>query len=138
MPRHRCTKCRNPIRRAAVTRHSSGEDAWFHPDCWDEVCRSQQERYERRVESAGISALLAPYGKSAAANATLLVTEPQTDHPSEPAGDPTAAPTSDAPAIPEQPGTPDPEVSGAADDEPPADEENRGAPATELFRPGLA
>jgi hypothetical protein len=61
MQRHRCTKCRNPIRSVAVARHGETEDAWFHVDCWDEVCSSEQEKYEREVESGGIPALLEPY-----------------------------------------------------------------------------
>jgi hypothetical protein len=61
MERHRCTKCRNPIRSVAVARPGRGEDAWYHPDCWAEVCTSEQERYERSVQSSGLSALLAPY-----------------------------------------------------------------------------
>jgi hypothetical protein len=65
MQRHRCTKCRNPIRSVAVARIGETEDAWFHPDCWAEVCSSEQEQYEREVESAGISALLQPYAARA-------------------------------------------------------------------------
>jgi hypothetical protein len=74
MERHRCTKCRNPIRNVAVGRHGADDGAWYHPDCWDEVCSSEQERYERQVESGGLAALLAPYisagPTSAAASAT--------------------------------------------------------------------
>lgn len=61
MERHRCTKCRNPIRSVAVGRPGADDDAWYHPDCWVAVRDSEQERYERQVASAGISALLAPY-----------------------------------------------------------------------------
>jgi hypothetical protein len=61
MQRHRCTKCRNPIRSVAVARHGEAQDAWFHPDCWNEVCSSEQGRYERQVESGGLRALLEPY-----------------------------------------------------------------------------
>lgn len=62
MERHRCNKCRNPIRTLAVSRAGTGDDgAWFHLDCWDEVCSSEQEDYERQVSSQGLAALLAPY-----------------------------------------------------------------------------
>lgn len=67
MERHRCTKCRNPIRSVAVARPGRGEDAWYHPDCWGEVCTSEQEKYERQVQSTGLTALLAPYISSAPA-----------------------------------------------------------------------
>ena len=59
MERHRCTQCRNPIRSVAVSR--PGRDEWFHPDCWEEVCTSEQRKYEQQVESTGLTALLAPY-----------------------------------------------------------------------------
>ena len=62
MDRHRCSKCRNPIRNLAVSRAGAGDDdAWFHLDCWDQLCASEQENYERRVSSEGLAALLAPY-----------------------------------------------------------------------------
>lgn len=61
MQRHRCTKCRNPIRSLAVARQGDTDDDWFHPDCWAEVCSSVQENYERQVETDGVQALLAPY-----------------------------------------------------------------------------
>ncbi|HSE09685.1 MAG TPA: hypothetical protein VLB29_13550 [Nocardioidaceae bacterium] len=59
MERHRCTKCRNPIRCVAVSRR--GGEAWYHPDCWVEVRSFEQEGYEERVRTSGINALLAPY-----------------------------------------------------------------------------
>ena len=61
MQRHRCTKCRNPIRSLAVARQGDDADDWFHPDCWAEVCISEQADYERQVETDGVQALLAPY-----------------------------------------------------------------------------
>ncbi|HEX6248227.1 MAG TPA: hypothetical protein VFZ64_10180 [Nocardioidaceae bacterium] len=61
MERHRCGKCRNPIRQVGTARRGSGEDAWYHPDCWVEVCATEQENYQREVESVGLAALLAPY-----------------------------------------------------------------------------
>jgi hypothetical protein len=67
MERHRCTKCRNPIRSVAVARPGAGDDAWYHPDCWVEVRSSEQESYENRVRTAGLSALLAPYLSAAPA-----------------------------------------------------------------------
>ena len=36
-------------------------DAWFHADCWAEVCSSEQANYERQVACRGLVALLAPY-----------------------------------------------------------------------------
>ena len=71
MDRHRCTKCRNPIRNVAVSR--PGRDEWYHADCWEEVCTSEQRRYEQQVESTGLSALLAPY----LSRASLGEPEPQ-------------------------------------------------------------
>ena len=67
MERHRCTKCRNPIRNLAVARPGAADDAWYHPDCWDEVCSTEQERYENQVRSDGLAALLAPYVSTAPA-----------------------------------------------------------------------
>jgi hypothetical protein len=64
MERHRCTKCRNPIRNVAVARPGASDDEWYHPDCWQEVCSFEQTRYERQVQSTGLSALLAPYAPS--------------------------------------------------------------------------
>lgn len=64
MDRHRCTKCRNPIRDVGVSR--PGRDEWYHVDCWEEVCTSEQRRYEQQVESTGLTALLAPYLSRAA------------------------------------------------------------------------
>lgn len=61
MERHRCTRCRNPIRSVAVARPGRDQEDWYHPDCWADVCSSEQERYERQVESVGLAALLAPY-----------------------------------------------------------------------------
>ena len=61
MERHRCTKCRNPIRSGAVARPGAGVDAWYHPACWAEVGSFEQENYEQQVRSSGLSALLAPY-----------------------------------------------------------------------------
>ncbi|HEU4513639.1 MAG TPA: hypothetical protein VFR87_11095 [Nocardioidaceae bacterium] len=69
MERHRCTKCRNPIRSVAVARQGGGEDAWYHADCWAEVCTSEQEKYERQVQNVGLTALLAPYISGAPAGA---------------------------------------------------------------------
>lgn len=63
MERHRCTHCRNPIRNVAVA-CDGDEDRWYHPDCWDVVCASEQERYQRAVREDGLSALLAPYVSS--------------------------------------------------------------------------
>jgi hypothetical protein len=40
----------------------AASDDWYHPDCWAEACRCQQEEYERQVRAAGLEALLAPYG----------------------------------------------------------------------------
>ena len=60
MERHRCTKCRNPIRSVAVGRPGADDDAWYHPDCWAEACASEQENYERQVRAVGLEALLAP------------------------------------------------------------------------------
>jgi len=71
MPRHRCTKCRNPIRSVAVARPGAGEDAWYHPDCWAEVCTSEQENYERQVRAVGLEALFAPYVSATVAAATI-------------------------------------------------------------------
>ncbi len=65
MERHRCTKCRNPIRSAPVARPGGGADAWYHADCWEEVCTSEQQTYEREVQDVGLAALLAPYISSA-------------------------------------------------------------------------
>jgi hypothetical protein len=73
MERHRCTKCRNPIRSVAVGRQGRGDDTWYHPDCWAEVCTSEQEKYEQQVESVGLSALLAPYISGAPAGAAAEV-----------------------------------------------------------------
>ena len=67
MERHRCTKCRNPIRNLSVSRPGAGENTWYHPDCWAELCTSEQERYEKQVRDSGLSALLAPYFHAAAA-----------------------------------------------------------------------
>lgn len=61
MQRQRCTHCRNPIRNLAVARPGADEESWYHPDCWDEVCSSEQERYEEQVATGGLAALLAPY-----------------------------------------------------------------------------
>ncbi len=61
MERHRCTICRNPIRCLAVARPGAAEDAWYHPDCWAELCSSEQQRYETEVRDSGLAALLAPY-----------------------------------------------------------------------------
>jgi hypothetical protein len=78
MTRHRCTECRNPIRSLAVARPGAHEDAWYHPDCWARVCTSEQEKYERRVESGGLAALLAPY-LSLAVAPTAPVRAPHVD-----------------------------------------------------------
>jgi hypothetical protein len=59
MERHRCTRCRNPIRTMPVRGRDT--DAWFHADCWAEACSSEQEDYERQVACRGLVALLAPY-----------------------------------------------------------------------------
>jgi hypothetical protein len=63
--RHRCTTCRNPIRHGGVARPGSGagsrEQAWFHEDCWAQVCGAEQHEYERRIQEDGLAALLAPY-----------------------------------------------------------------------------
>ena len=75
MERHRCTKCRNPIRSVAVARPGQGGDAWYHPDCWADVCTSEQEKYERQVQSTGLTALLAPYISSAPAAAPAASAE---------------------------------------------------------------
>ena len=61
MARHRCTICRNPIRNVAVARPAAAEDAWYHQDCWAELCSSEQQRYETEVRDSGLAALLAPY-----------------------------------------------------------------------------
>ena len=61
MQRHRCTKCRNPIRSVAVARPGATDSEWYHPDCWAEVRSCEQERYERSVQATGLEALLAPY-----------------------------------------------------------------------------
>jgi len=65
MERHRCTSCRNPIRHGGVARPrsgpDSGEDAWFHEDCWAQVCSAEQDDYARRIQENGLAALLAPY-----------------------------------------------------------------------------
>jgi hypothetical protein len=73
MQRHRCNRCRNPIRSVAVARPGATEDAaWYHPDCWAEVCSSEQEKYERQVQAVGISALLEPYVPGGRAQAPTL------------------------------------------------------------------
>jgi hypothetical protein len=61
MQRHRCTKCRNPIRAVAVPGTGGADGAWYHPDCWEDVRASEQRDYEEQVEAAGLSALIAPY-----------------------------------------------------------------------------
>lgn len=63
MERHRCAKCRNPIRRGGdVSTSSSGpQESWFHPDCWATVQTAKQKDYLRQVELRGLEALLAPY-----------------------------------------------------------------------------
>jgi hypothetical protein len=69
MERHRCTTCRNPIRHGGVARprpgagagSDAGEEAWFHEDCWAQVCSAEQDDYERRIRENGLAALLAPY-----------------------------------------------------------------------------
>ena len=80
MERHRCTKCRNPIRSIAVARPGVGDDAWYHPDCWAEVRGFEQENYEREVRSTGISALLAPYISAPAAEVAVSAT-PRSEQP---------------------------------------------------------
>lgn len=61
MDRPRCTRCRNPIRHTTAARRGSEGDSWYHPDCWAELCASEQEKYAQEVESSGLVALLAPY-----------------------------------------------------------------------------
>jgi len=61
MQRHRCTKCRNPIRGVAVPGTVGPDGTWYHPDCWQDVCASEQRDYEEQVQVAGLSALIAPY-----------------------------------------------------------------------------
>ena len=61
MQRHRCTKCRNPIRGIAVSGPGAAASDWYHSDCWADVRASGQRDYEENVRSGGLSALLAPY-----------------------------------------------------------------------------
>jgi hypothetical protein len=60
MERHRCTKCRNPIRNVAVSR-AGADGGWYHADCWDSLWANEQESYEQAVRVGGLAALLAPY-----------------------------------------------------------------------------
>ena len=74
MQRHRCTKCRNPIRNLAVARPGTAAEEWYHPDCWSDLCRTEQQRYEQQVRDGGLSALLAPYFYPRPANAPASAT----------------------------------------------------------------
>lgn len=65
MQRHRCSNCRNPIRNSSLARRGALEGTWYHPDCWVEVCHTEQDRYEQQVQSVGLQALLAPYVSAA-------------------------------------------------------------------------
>ncbi len=79
MERHRCTKCRNPIRSVAVARPGHEEQEWYHPDCWAEVCSCEQEKYEQQVQSVGLPALLAPYISSTPVGASPEPSQALTD-----------------------------------------------------------
>ncbi|HLN76991.1 MAG TPA: hypothetical protein VK204_08075 [Nocardioidaceae bacterium] len=81
MERHRCTKCRNPIRNLSVSRPGAGENTWYHPDCWAALCSSEQERYEKQVRDTGLSALLAPYVHVAPAEAAQRTTVESIEQP---------------------------------------------------------
>ena len=81
MERHRCTKCRNPIRNLAIARPGATENAWYHADCWAEVCRSEQQKYEEQVRDAGLAALLAPYFSPARAAVPHLARTPSMEQP---------------------------------------------------------
>ena len=59
---------------------ASGSD-WYHPDCWVAVRDSEQERYERQVATAGISALLAPYLSAAPATEVPVPAGPFPEQP---------------------------------------------------------
>jgi hypothetical protein len=61
MERHRCARCRNPIRRQAVSASSDVTEAWFHPDCWAAVLSEQQRQYHQQIQAQGLDALIAPY-----------------------------------------------------------------------------
>jgi hypothetical protein len=72
MERHRCARCRNPIRRQAVSASSGVTQTWFHPDCWASVLSEQQRQYHQQIQAQGLDALIAPYVLAApAANGEL-------------------------------------------------------------------
>ncbi len=63
----RCAHCRNPIRGRQGAVRLVRADLAFHADCWTDFHQHVQEDYLVQVQSDGLSGLLGPYTRSAAA-----------------------------------------------------------------------